>query len=451
MIRTSAYLLVLAVVVGTCAAQAQSCDQPADSIIAPDPLAAKEIARARFEAAHRTDVRPVQEARREAAHQCAGSRLREFLAGRGTHPFLQEATTDLLAARLALATDADERAAAVRESFITRLIIEDADDRRFEAGRIPRSEMLEARFARQQSAWQWAQAHAAGSGRLPWVGPRWAYFYAGSEPWEQLPWIHLIDYRDVARAMHDARHRDAQTVFREMAETMRGVQEEHQSAFLCGRGTFEFQLASSERLLASELAVSTAGKDRAAALERYWLRCQQYETVSQARFDGGRISRQELASAIDHRAEAQIAWRRAQQDGSTWSSVTDAQDPLAALSWAKTRRQAATADVAQLAQTRLAAAREGFTDRAAEFTAGRGTFDFLLKAARRLRDAELAVSTTDAARSAVRERYWRQLFAIEAINRARDEAGRIPLKEYNQARAARLEAELQLIDGGMRD
>ena len=284
--------------------------------------------------------------------------------------------------------------------------------------------MLEARFARQQSAWQWAQAHAAGSGRSPWVGLRWAHFYAGSEPWEQSPWINLIDYRDVARAMQDARQRDAQAAFREMAETMRGVQHDRQSEFLCGRGAFQFLLAASERLLASELALSTAGKDRAAALERYWLRCQQYEMVEQARYNAGRIPRQELASAIDHRTEAEIAWRRAQQDASTWSSETDAQDPLAALPWAKTRRQAAIADLAQLTQTRLAAARENLADRAAEFTAGRGTFDFLLKAARRLRDAELAVSDSDAARRAVRERYWRQLFAIEAINKARDSAAR---------------------------
>ena len=86
-----------------------------------------------------------------------------------------------------------------------------------------------------------------------------------------------------------------------------------------------------------------------------------------------------------------------------------------------------------------------------EFLAGRGTLDILLKTSRLLLQAELDVATTAAQRVAAHAAHLRITKRIEKVTRARHEAGRAKQADTHQARAARLEAEIDWLKAGGRE
>lgn len=70
--------------------------------------------------------------------------------------------------------------------------------------------------------------------------------------------------------------------------------------------------------------------------------------------------------------------------------------------------------------------------------AGRGTLDFLLRAAERLLEAELAVAAGDDEQLAAYERYWEITWAMAVVNKSRYEAGRSNIQDYMESTYARL-------------
>jgi hypothetical protein len=121
----------------------------------------------------------------------------------------------------------------------------------------------------------------------------------------------------------------------------------------------------------------------------------------------------------------------------------DAPDLMDARELARAKYEALHADPRELARQRLVAARAASRGRHEEFLAGRyGSLDFVLDNARRLLEAELAVSDQPGEQVAVLERNWKRAAVGARIGEVRFLAGRVPLTDYAQLRYAFLGAEI---------
>src|SRR5262249_58946545 len=81
-----------------------------------------------------------------------------------------------------------------------------------------------------------------------------------------------------------------------------------------------------------------------------------------------------------------------------------------------------------------------------EYPAGRDTFDFLVGESRHMLDAERAIHPEPADQVPFFERHWLQTLGEEDINRARFDAGRIPVGDVHQSTYERTQAELWLLE-----
>lgn len=120
-------------------------------------------------------------------------------------------------------------------------------------------------------------------------------------------------------------------------------------------------------------------------------------------------------------------------------------------SLARTKFGVTRATPSDLARDRFGYARKEFESRFQELLAGRGTLDFVLAASLRWLDAELALAESPAARQAAYERYWLFAWQVELINKARNDAGRLPIQDYLHARYYRLDAEIKLHEARARN
>jgi outer membrane protein TolC len=83
-----------------------------------------------------------------------------------------------------------------------------------------------------------------------------------------------------------------------------------------------------------------------------------------------------------------------------------------------------------------------------EFQAGRGTLDVVLKAARKLLQAELDLAATLDERIEAHAAYLKVVKEVDKQTTALYEAGRVKAADHYQARAARLEAEIGWLKAG---
>ncbi len=69
-------------------------------------------------------------------------------------------------------------------------------------------------------------------------------------------------------------------------------------------------LGASKRLLQAEWEIAKNRADRIAVLEAYWQRCEDVESINQARFAASRIGIQDLAQSRHDRLQAEILLER---------------------------------------------------------------------------------------------------------------------------------------------
>jgi RNA polymerase sigma factor (sigma-70 family) len=98
----------------------------------------------------------------------------------------------------------------------------------------------------------------------------------------------------------------------------------------------------------------------------------------------------------------------------------------------------------KLLKERADTALEEWDARNKEFLAGRATLDSVHGAARRLRDAQLELSETKEERLAALGKYLQLMKAVEEVQQARYDAGRIPIQDLKESKYYRLEAEILL-------
>jgi hypothetical protein len=124
--------------------------------------------------------------------------------------------------------------------------------------------------------------------------------------------------------------------------------------------------------------------------------------------------------------------------------LADSPHPLDRKDAARAKFEALQTSPKELAQAKLAASQYSFESRFREFLAGRGTLDFMLEAFQQYSEAGIAVAQGPAEQAVYHEALWVLAYSAEHINRFRYEKGRIPLQDYAQSIAFRLQAQLAL-------
>ena len=413
----------------------------------PHPLDRKDAARAKFEALQ-TTPKVLAQAKLTASEFSFTSRLREFLAGRGTLDFLLESFLQHSEAGSALAQDASEQAVVHETLWIQACIPEQVNALRYEAGRIPIQDYAQSIAFRLQ-----AQLAL----RRTWVplvqqGTRagWYHYHFGMEhDSSYLPFT----AKDLAKEKFQATQTTDQELIRKMLAATREQESERLKEFHGGRGTLDFLIESSVRLAHARLLASDNPDERLASYENLWFACREIERVNLFRYQDGRIPIQDYAVSRYYRRQAEIFLREEQtKQGKSRQLMPDSDlpwlfnqdEPNYLKFFARDKRSLFQASQLELQWARVQAARDSCDGRGREFLAGRGTLTFLRDSCSRLLDAELAVSDTGAARLAALDAHWLRTYQIEQVNLGRHLAGRIPTKDYMDSLYQRLDATLWL-------
>jgi hypothetical protein len=144
-----------------------------------------------------------------------------------------------------------------------------------------------------------------------------------------------------------------------------------------------------------------------------------------------------------------LAWQVGKSQEQPRRFETSFPDPPVDSQWlTQIRRELAQRkpELRTLALEKRSAARQAFAARVDEFVAGKTTIaDFMLEAALRLREAELAVCTTPAERIEVLDRCWSWAKFAESINKAKFDSGSVGPAQYYPVLYARLQLEYDLV------
>jgi hypothetical protein len=281
---------------------AQDADSPALG------LGVKPLAESRFEV-NGAKLEELAKAKLEAAQIIFQEREKEFLQGRGTLDFLLEAALRLLQEELAASNTELGRQAAL-ESYCARAqLCVDINKERFHSARIPIQDLADTKYRLLEGEIWLAEARA--KSRKPAIG--------GDVRAPQLSWRlderpgekpHVVgdplESRDLARAQFEAMSTDPKALAHAKLDAARTTFEARLKDFLQGRGTLDYLLESSVRVIESELAQSDNQADRLAALERNWTQKKIGEIITRERFESGRIPIHHLARTVYERLKAEI-------------------------------------------------------------------------------------------------------------------------------------------------
>lgn len=425
------------------------CGQPtAGAALADDPLVraanAKELAKAR---ATLGNVNDLAQAKLADSRHSADNRFKEFLAGRGTLEWVVDSHYRVLESELAVAANDSERVAAVERLWVVFHTVEEVNEARSLAGRIPISDYMFSVLSCRDAEIRLAKAREKAARMLTLVG-------AGVKQYED--WLHPLDARELAKQKFAGANAPMEVLLRAKRKAA-DIEFLHRfEEFRAARGTLDFVLRSVMTFLDAERAVTgDTPAAQAAYYEAYWVYTREMERINKGRHAAGRIPIQDYMFSRYFLLDAHIGLlRTAAKEASAVHralGVLGVHDELAPdepdyfKEVAKDRRAALSADVNRLLHERREAARIEYDARAKEFLAGRGAQAFLHDVVRHLRDAELAIAKQDAERREIQEGHWARCKSIEGVNKGRFEQGRIPTKDYLESRWYRLDAEIALV------
>jgi hypothetical protein len=424
-----------------------------------DPLDAKELARAK-RARSSVEVTNLLRSRWNAARGEFKGRLKEFLAGRGTLAFFQEALQRFRDAGLARCKNQIARLECLDEYWQLTWLAEQVNRHREEAGRISTKEYYEVQYQRMGAETNFARAWSANTKKetYPSFSDLCAVFfplYGTDQVDESDPELRefrssqdsILQSKELARAKFNATQVRPEQVGDKRWQPALFSFQAREKNFLAGRYTLEFLNDAAARLREAGFAICRNDRDRFAQQEIYWLTAIQNEFTNDSWYANGRIP---LYDALINRAVR----LEADQDLKESYALTRVSPTLLppigldffieAVAWEGFPRVLGVKEVArrmyaalhtdrqQNLMTRKRCWQAVHEEREKEFMAGRGTLDFLLLACARLLQADLALSKDRKERSRAREQYWERIERIEEINWDRYQAGRIPIQDYLQ-------------------
>jgi hypothetical protein len=275
---------------------------------------AKLLAKAEFEASQ-ADVRELARARLGTAEVIIRSRVLEFLAGRGTLDIMLEDGLRWLRAELAVRDDPADRLAAYERHWELVFLIDEVQQDRYEASRIPIQDRQQARYFRLQAE-LWLLAALKG-GKPVGLSQRVLDIFTEGNPPAGIRFGEVYaEPRRIARAKLAAVHADPRQLARAKLAAATEESDARWKEFLAGRGTLDIFLGSLERRLESELALADNAPDRRTAHERHWRQLLLVDEVNRGRFEAGRIPIQDYAQSQHARLDAQIRLAQARKGGS---------------------------------------------------------------------------------------------------------------------------------------
>jgi hypothetical protein len=432
-------LAVAELVRGDCRGETDLRDDPLLSVVD-----AKELARARVNLG---DIKDLARAKVRDIHFVGESRFKEFFAGRGTLDFLIASHYRALESELAVAASGAERVAACERLWEVAYAIEQVNQARYVAGRIPIQDNMQSVMFCRDAEIRLARVRQDAGTKLPLGGPRSA---------KENYWLEEQDMRQLAQAKLRAANKPITELLKAKRNATRIQFTERFQEFLAGRGTLDFLLESVVSFLDAERAVAShSPAAQTTYYEAYWLYTRETKRINKARYEAGRIPIQDYMFSRYFLLDAQIGLLQipAKEEKGIHRALVvfgihdefARDDPDYFRELSKERHALRSANLARLLEERKEAARIECAARAKEFLGGRGTLCFLHEAMSHLRDSELAIAKQDAERRAILERHWARCKAIEAVNNYRNDQGRIPTNEYLESRWHRLDAEIDLV------
>lgn len=406
--------------------------------LAVDPLHAKELAKARFEAV-RVDPRELQRAMLETSRGEFEARAKQFHAGRGTLAFFLEAALRLLNSELALARSPAAKLAILERHWAEMRWAERLMHARYDAGRVSIRDHAWTKICLLDAELWLVKARNGRVLPLPAPGP------ALND--ERTP----FEIKELAKAKFEAAQADPKKLARAKRDTASLNYWANWLEFVAGRGALALLLKSTLLLLDADLGLAADAADRTIAYARHLDRVQFIETVIKERFDYGRVGLQDLAQATYYRLEAELWLTRAkgikEAGGRYRRRVLHAYGPNLELSdcdfqdIAKANFETAQTNPDQLAKAKLQAARTEAETRLSDFVAGRGTLSFDRNALVRWVESELALCTSPAEKVAALERHCRRVKLVEKLTQERFNRDLNSIQDYLSTKYYRLEAE----------
>jgi hypothetical protein len=271
--------------------------------------------------------------------------------------------------------------------------------------------------------------------------------------------VNPLDRKEVARARFEATRSPQRSLNQARVEAARVVVMVVAENYQAGRrgGTLDGFLEAAYQLLEVERALRGPGADPTPFAEKYWELAWASEALSLARYEAGSENIAEVAAARHDRLQAEINWARARRHGGKAGEPVEKFpdllfEEITPKDLAQAKFEATQSDIPALQQDKLQAARVRLLVRVENYRAGRrgGTLDALLEAARWVLQAERDLLGPGADPTPFLEKHWELAWTTEALSRGRYEAGSDNIGDLMQARLARLEAELLLLQAHAR-
>jgi hypothetical protein len=376
-------------------------------------------------------IKQLQKEKVQAAKEDVDVRNRQLEAGFGisTVCFLLDASRRLALAQLETSEKTEDQTKALQTHFDTTKSIQELDQARFDAGRLS-IEALSSTKSFRLEAEIWLERVKAGKLK-PVVSVK---ERAAGEQEKVTPSASKGDFE-----------LKLQKLLQAQVETAKAEVEGRMKQFEVGRGTLDFLLSSSRRLVIAEMQKDERKPDRLRALESHLKRTRRIEEIMEDRFnkkaDEVITSEIDVSEAICYRLEAEILLEGCKagilkkldssgEDGLGKEEIL-AKSPL-------------SMKLQELLQAQVGAARVEAEGRMKQFEEGRGTLDFLLASSRRLLQVELEAADKKPGRLKSLQAHFDRMKKVQDINQERWNQGRIALQDVDQAKYYRLEAEIWL-------
>jgi RNA polymerase sigma factor (sigma-70 family) len=199
--------------------------------------------------------------------------------------------------------------------------------------------------------------------------------------------------------------------------------------YQAGRGVLDFLTCLSHELAQYELVLANGRDERLDALKAEFMRAFDIWEITQSRYIAGKVGGQDMTQARGYYESVRDRKRDAQ-----WHDIDAPPSEQIAVRMRELNLSLQLVDVAT----------HCWNARKLEFEAGHASQAQALLSARQLRDAHLRTRLSNAERHATLNAHLDRIRGIERIAQRRSKAGQIADAELDEARYARIEAELDL-------
>ena len=368
-------------------------------------------------------VKELQKEKLQAAKEEVETRRNQLEAGKGTLDFALGASCRLAIAQLKASDRPEDQMRALQTHFDETKQVEEINQARFEAGRIPIEDLLLTRYYRGEAE-IWLDKVKAG----------------------KLKSAISANGPDGAKRELDKK---LQKLINERSETAKAEVEARTARFEAGQGTLDFLLGASRRLMVAEIEMSGEKPDQLRTLEAHVRRMRKIEGIMEGwireKSDSLFDPEINLSEVIYYRLEAEILLERC-KDGTLKKLSPPISEAIDKEEKAERNQGKKPLDlkVQELLQAQAKAGKVEVQGRISQFEEGRGTLEFLLAASLRFLRAELAVSDKNSDQLRALQDHFDRMKKIQGINQERFNQGRISIMDLAEAKYYRSEAEIWL-------